>query len=139
MEYSNVAGCPNQNLPSLLNASGIDANLTHTTADYAQQTSTTCSTNQVQVATQTQAPSTTNAASVAAAFAAGVAAGAAPDKKQVVYAAPTAIKGKKARYPLLQQQQQPQQQQQAAAAGIQQQAPNFPMQNYPLDSAAAGG
>lgn len=89
----------------------------HQSSGYAQ--ATTCSTNQVQVATQTQAPATTTAANVTA-----------TDKKQV-YTAPTTGKGKKARYPLLQQQSC--QQQQAASA---QQAPNFPAQNYQLDPAA---
>lgn len=83
------------------------------------QSSTACSTNRVQVATQTQAPATTTAANIVA-----------PDKKQV-YTAPTTGKGKKTRYPLLSQQQTCQQQQTAST----QQAPNFPAQNYQLDPA----
>lgn len=82
--------------------------------------STACNTNQVQVATQTQAPATTTAATIVAS-----------DKKQV-YTAPTTGKGKKGRYPLLSQQQQ-QSCQQQQTANTQQQAPNFPSQNYQLD------
>lgn len=96
-------------------ATGMIDSIPHQSSGYAQ--STTCSTNQVQVATQTQAPATTTAANVTA-----------PDKKQV-YTAPTTGKGKKARYPHIAQQQSCQQQQTASA----QQTPNFPAQNYTLD------
>lgn len=95
----------------------IDSIPSHQSSSYVQ--STTCSTNQVQVATQTQTPATTTTANVATS-----------DKKQV-YTAPTTGKGKKARYPLLSQQQSCQQQQTANA----QQTSNFPAQNYQLDPA----
>ncbi|XP_071573914.1 ankyrin repeat and KH domain-containing protein 1 isoform X4 [Temnothorax nylanderi] len=109
---------PTQTLPAVSGATGIvDSIPPHQSSSYVQ--STTCSTNQVQVATQTQAPATTTTANVATS-----------DKKQV-YTAPTTGKGKKARYPLLSQQQSCQQQQTANA----QQAPNFPAQNYQLDPA----
>jgi len=100
-------------LPTASGATGIIDSISHQSS-YAQ--ATTCSTNQVQVATQTQAPTTTAANVIA------------PDKKQV-YTAPTTGKGKKARYPLLSQQQSCQQQQTASA----QQTPTFPAQNYQLD------
>lgn len=96
----------------------IDSIPPHQSSSYVQSTPT-CSTNQVQVATQTQAPATTTTANVATS-----------DKKQV-YTAPTTGKGKKARYPLLSQQQSCQQQQTANA----QQTSNFPAQNYQLDPA----
>lgn len=109
---------PTQTLPAVSGATGIiDSIPPHQSSSYVQ--STTCSTNQVQVATQTQAPATTTTANVATS-----------DKKQV-YTAPTTGKGKKARYPLLSQQQSCQQQQTASA----QQTPNFPAQNYQLDPA----
>lgn len=95
-------------------ATGIIDSIAHQSSGYAQ--STTCSTNQVQVATQTQAPAATTSANVVAS-----------DKKQV-YTAPTTGKGKKARYPLLSQQQSCQQQQTAST----QQTPNFPA-NYQMD------
>lgn len=110
---------PTQTLPAVSGATGIIDSIPHQSSGFTQSTS--CSSNQVQVATQTQAPpATTTVANVAAS-----------DKKQV-YTAPTTGKGKKARYPLLPQQQSCQQQQTASA----QQAPNFPAQNYQLDPAA---
>lgn len=106
-------------MPTVSEATGIIDSISHQTNGYAQ--STTCSTNQVQVATQTQAPATTTAATIVAS-----------DKKQV-YTAPTTGKGKKGRYPLLSQQPSCQQQQQQQTANTQQQTPNFPSQNYQLD------
>ncbi|KAL6268769.1 hypothetical protein P5V15_001894 [Pogonomyrmex californicus] len=108
---------PPQALPQSGATGIIDTIPSHQSSNYVQ--STTCSTNQVQVATQTQAPATTTTANVATS-----------DKKQV-YTAPTPGKGKKTRYPLLSQQQSCQQQQTANA----QQTPNFPAQNYQLDPA----
>lgn len=96
----------------------IDSIPPHQSSSYAQ--STTCTTNQVQVATQTQAPATTTSLNIAA-----------NDKKQI-YTAPITGKSKKSRYPLLTQQQQSCQQQQTASA---QQTSNFPTQNYQLDPA----
>lgn len=110
---------PTQTLPVVSGSTGMIDNIPHQSSGYTQ--SSTCSTNQVQVATQTQAPTTTTAAS-----------GLAPsDKKQVQYTAPTTGKGKKTRYPLLTQQQSCQQQQTTNA----QQTPNFSTQNYQLDPA----
>ncbi|KMQ91742.1 ankyrin repeat domain-containing protein 17, partial [Lasius niger] len=102
--------------PAVSGATGIiDSIPPHQSSSYAQ--STTCSANQVQVATQTQAPATTTSSNIAAV-----------DKKQV-YTAPITGKSKKTRYPLLSQQQSCQQQQTASA----QQTSNFPAQNYQLD------
>lgn len=113
---------PTQALPTVTEATGIIDNIPHQPNGYGQ--STTCSTNQVQVATQTQAPATTTAATIVAS-----------DKKQV-YTAPTTGKGKKGRYPLLPQQPSCQQQQ---TANTQQQTPNFPTQNYQLDPTTGEG
>lgn len=107
---------PTQTLPTVTEATGIIDSIPHQTNGYAQ--STACNTNQVQVATQTQAPATTTGATIVAS-----------DKKQV-YTAPTTGKGKKGRYPLLSQQPSCQQQQ---TANTQQQTTNFPSQNYQLD------
>lgn len=107
---------PTQALPAVSEARGIIDSISYQTNGYTQ--STACSTNQVQVATQTQAPATTTAATIVSS-----------DKKQV-YTAPTTGKGKKGKYPLLSQQPSCQQQQ---TANTQQQTPNFPSQNYQLD------
>lgn len=109
---------PMQALPNVTETSGIIDGISHQTNGYTQ--STACNANQVQVATQTQAPATTAATIVAS------------DKKQV-YTAPATGKGKKGRYPLLTQQQSCQQQQ---TANTQQQTPNFTSQNYQLDPTA---
>lgn len=110
---------PMQALPNVTETSGIIDGISHQTNGYTQ--STACNANQVQVATQTQAPATTTAATIVAS-----------DKKQV-YTAPATGKGKKGRYPLLPQQQSCQQQQ---TANTQQQTPNFTSQNYQLDPTA---
>lgn len=95
----------------------IDSIPPHQSSSYTQ--STNCSANQVQVATQTQAPATTTSSNI----------GTTVDKKQV-YTAPITGKSKKTRYPLLSQQQSCQQQQSTASA---QQTSTFPAQNYQLD------
>ncbi|XP_066594349.1 ankyrin repeat and KH domain-containing protein 1 isoform X2 [Prorops nasuta] len=114
---------PTQTLPAVSgSANVIENNVPHPSNGYTQ--STACTTNQVQVATQTQAPATSSTTAAIV-----------PDKKQV-YTAPTTGKGKKARFPLLSQQQSCQQQ---TTATTQQQNPNFPTQNYQLDPATVAG